>query len=97
MEVRGRDTCVLQAEVHGGSREAMVTLLAGEPLFLSSRDDLAVANQAGCRIVIVSRDTEYVDHAITSSGLASMRAQPGSRADVPAMERRSESPRTTQT
>ena len=46
--------CLLQAVGQCVDREALIVLFASEPFFLSGRHDLAINDNAGSRVVVVS-------------------------------------------
>ena len=52
VEVAAADPCLTQAVVDRVLRETVVVFLTRKPLFLSGRDDPAIANQ-GCRAVMI--------------------------------------------
>ena len=60
VEFGGRDSSVLQAELDGARREAMVMLLAREALFLRGGQEFAVAHEARRGVVVVGRDAKDV-------------------------------------
>ncbi len=64
VQLLGLDEPLAQAVVDGPLREARVVLLAREALLLRGRDDLAVTDKGGSRVVIVGRDAEYVAHLL---------------------------------
>ena len=56
VDVLRLDASAFETECDGLSRVSRVVLLAGEPLFLSSRNDFTIAQQGGGRIMIEGRD-----------------------------------------
>src|SRR5437870_12270531 len=58
------DPGVVETELYGVCGKTVVVLLAGEAFFLRGSDNLAVADNTGRRIMIVSRNAEDVRHHI---------------------------------
>src|SRR5450759_3872665 len=54
------DACLLETEIHRFSRETMIVFFSREALFLCGCQNFAAFGEAGCRIVVVSRDTKNV-------------------------------------
>ena len=67
VELAARDLRLCEAILDRVLGETIVVLLSGKPFFLGRRDDVAVTNQGGSTIVIVSRDSENV-HAMSWAG-----------------------------
>jgi urease accessory protein UreE len=54
-----------QAEADGVRRERGVVLDSGEALLLGGRDDLAVVDQAGGRVVVVAADSQDLQNCLS--------------------------------
>ena len=52
-----------EAKFHGVSGEARIVLFASEALLLSGGDDIAIAHQRGCAVVIERGNSKYLHPA----------------------------------
>ncbi len=60
VEILSRDTRRLKTELDRMARETIIVLLAGEALFLSSRNQQAITQQRSRRVVIETRDAQNI-------------------------------------